>query len=90
MEINPNNKIAPAVGLKINPIRVQARPAGLDTASFARVEALNQALRATPTVRPEKTAMARQLLGDVKYPPDEIIRGIVSLFAMSVDDPPSK
>ena len=86
MEINPNSKIDPPVGVAITPIRVRTPQAALDTASFAKVEALNQALQATPIVRPEKTALARQLIGDVKYPPDDIIRGIVSLFAMTTDE----
>jgi len=86
MKITLNTNLEPATGVTSSQSRVRPPQTGSDTASFKRVEALNEALRATPLVRPGRVAQAQQLMGDVQYPPAEIIQGLASLFAMNLDD----
>lgn len=85
MDIKPNNHIDPASRIAATPVR--SRPAGgrTDSATFDRAQALEQALQLTPAVRPENVDRARQLLSDVKYPPDETIRKIATLLAMNLE-----
>jgi hypothetical protein len=53
-----------------------------DSADFSEADALNQALRAEPEVRAEAVARARELIGDVKWPPREAIEQISNLLAV--------
>ena len=85
MEVNRNSKIDPPAGVATILVKGRTSQAATDTSSFETVEELTQSLQATPIVRPDKTALARHLISDVKYPPAHIIRGIVSLFARSSD-----
>ena len=87
MEIKPNISIGPAIPVTVSQAKARRAQAGIDSAAFGRAEALNEALQATPSVRPEIVAQARQFIGDVKYPPAEIIHGIVKLCAMNLDTP---
>lgn len=85
MEVNANINTD-----SVHPPRVQKqRPApaasGMDGTSFIRAEGLNRQLAATPAARPEAVQRARELIGDVKYPPADAIRGIASLLALSIE-----
>jgi hypothetical protein len=82
MEVKANINIDAAQRVVVNPVRSQRASAGADTASFQNVEALDQALQATPEVRPEAVAHAQELIGDVKYPPADTIRSISALLAI--------
>ena len=83
MEVN--NNIDTALWLKSNQSRQRATQAGSDTASFQRVEALDQAMQATTAVRPEAVARAKAFISETRYPGDETIRGIASLLALKLD-----
>lgn len=85
MEIKPNNHIEPATRIAPTPARPRAAGGDTDSAAFEQAQALDQALQTTPTVRPEIVARARQLISNVKYPPDETIRQIAALLAMNLD-----
>lgn len=85
MEVKANKNVDVAQRVNIN--RTKPRPAAVesDTASFSRAAALDQAMQATPEVRPEAVARAKELLSDVKYPPAATIKGIAALLALKLD-----
>ncbi len=85
MEVNNNINIDPAQWVKINQARQRAPQSGSDTTSFYRVEALDQAMQATPAVRPEAVERAKKLIAEIRYPGDETIRGIASLLALKIE-----
>ncbi len=85
MEVNNNNNIDTAQWVKVNQTRQRSPQAGSDTTSFYRVEALDQAMQATPAVRPEAVERAKKLIAEVRYPGDETIRGIASLLALKIE-----
>lgn len=87
MEIKPNNNVEPVTRAWAAPTRASAARAGTDSAAFEHAQALEQALQTAPAVRPEMVARARQLISDVKYPPDETIRQIATLLALSLEPP---
>ncbi len=60
-----------------------------DKAVFDQSRNLNQALSASPEVRGAEVARAQELIASVKYPPDEVIRGIAQLLAFTKDQPES-
>ncbi len=85
MEVKANKNVDAAPAVNIN--RTRPRPAAVesDTASFNRAAALDQAMQATPAVRPEAVARAKELLSNVKYPPATTIEGIAALLALKLD-----
>lgn len=56
-----------------------------DTLSTERAIGLQNALAATPEIRPEVIARATKLAVDLNYPPREIIDRIANLIALSRD-----
>ena len=85
MEVNNNNNIDTAQWVKVNQTRPRSTQVGSDTTSFYRVEALDQAMQATPTVRPAAVERAKKLIAEIRYPGDETIRGIASLLALKIE-----
>jgi hypothetical protein len=85
MEVNNNINIDTAQWVKVNQARQRASQSGADTTSFYRVEALDQAMKATPAVRPEAVERAKKLIAEIRYPGDETIRGIASLLALKIE-----
>ncbi len=83
MQVNPsNNTNAPG-----NITRQSANPPvrnERDQAEFGNVDALNQALKSTPDVRPEAVLKAKGLVDDPHYPPAEAIRRIANLLAIDL------
>ncbi len=89
MQISPNSNSGP-----VNRTYWKAFPSapgghGVDTAQFDGAAALNRALADTPELRPEAVERARELIGDVTYPPPETIKRIASLLALNVQDEPA-
>lgn len=84
MEVKANINIDAMPRVGVNPARRQTVTARSDTVSFQRVEALDQALQTTPSVRTEEITRARDLIGDVKYPPADTINGIAVLLALKM------
>ncbi len=82
MQIDPNKKAGAIAGMAASSPAVRPMKEEGDQASFLRSEALNRALRDTPDVRPERVARARELIGDVQYPPRETITKISNLLAV--------
>jgi len=60
-----------------------------DNAVFDQSRNLNQALSASPEIRGAEVARAQELIASVKYPPDEVIRGIAQLLAFTRNHPES-
>lgn len=85
MEVKANKNVDAAQRLPANAVKPRAATVGADTASFNRVEALEQSLEATPAVRPDAVARARELISNVKYPPAKAIDGIAALLALKLD-----
>jgi hypothetical protein len=85
MEVKANINVDAAHRVITTPSRTRTPEPEANTASFQRADALDQALRATPVARPEAVARARELIGDVKYPPADTIKGIAALLALKVD-----
>lgn len=56
-----------------------------DEVSLEQSAALLTALADTPDVRPEEVERAKQLIGDVRWPPEETIRRIAELLAINSD-----
>ncbi len=88
MEINPNSNTG-SVNRVAHPAP-QARPVrGTgDQAVFNRSEALDRSFAEMPEVRPEKVARARELIGQVTYPPRETIAKISDLLALDINTNP--
>jgi hypothetical protein len=84
MKINANisaNGINPSVAVK----RPAASKAGADDVSFQDSAVLETALEKLPETRAEAVERARNLIGDVHYPPEETIRKISHLLAIQLD-----
>ncbi|MEW6158462.1 MAG: hypothetical protein AB1813_13600 [Verrucomicrobiota bacterium] len=56
-----------------------------DQVQFTQAEGLNAALKQTPAIRPGVVERARDLVGDVSYPPRETIRSIAELLALHLN-----
>ncbi len=81
LEIEPSSSRIPVRGIEARPVRrVNSTPA--DSGDFAEADALSQALKATPDVRPEAVEQARSLVSVPHYPPEEMIRRLSQLFAL--------
>ncbi len=85
MEIIVNLNVERAQLTRLIPNKTQPRVAGLDTATFSRMGALDRALQETPVARPEAISRAQELIGDVKYPPADTIDGIAMLLALRTE-----
>lgn len=85
MEVKTNNNVDAAQRVIVSQAKPRRTPLESDTTSFYRVQALDQALRATPEVRPEAVTRAKELISDVKYPPNATIEGIAALLALKLD-----
>jgi hypothetical protein len=53
--------------------------------SFERTKALEQSLRDTPAVRPDKVAQAKALVSDPNYPSDEALNRMSGLLAQHIN-----
>ena len=93
MEITPNSNFEPVARKPVYPARRRPPQADTDTdtdtAAFPRAETLKQTVQATPLVREDKVARARQHIGDVRYPPEETIQRIAVLLAKNLEHNPN-
>lgn len=82
IEFNPNRVVKPnpsAPAIKPEATRRSAEELPLRT-----VVTLDERLRNLPSVRPEKVQRAKLLIGQVKYPPEEMLDRIANLLAMRI------
>ena len=90
MQINPNSS-AGAVNKVESPapsVKRVASQSDSDSAVFSQAEALNQALSDQSDVRAAAIEKAVNLIGQVKWPPTEVIRRISSLLAVNIHQNP--
>jgi hypothetical protein len=84
MEIDPSAKTGAVYKAADRPPLVHPAKSPVDQAMFNRSEALDRAFSQVPEVRPEKVARARDLIGQVTYPPRETIAKISELLALTI------
>ena len=87
MEVEFNAGSIPNAG--VNPSASSARrPAILPpedtTMSFERTQALEQALKNAPDVRPDAIARAGTMVADANYPSDELLNQMAGLLARNL------
>lgn len=90
MQISPNSNTGPVPRTWWKALPPAPGGQGADTAQFDRAAALNRALADTPEGRPGEVERARELIGDVTYPPPETIKRIASLLALHLEDEPAE
>jgi hypothetical protein len=66
----------PVASRPIGPVRNQE--------AFENLDTLKREMDAIPVVRPEAVARGQELLSDVHYPPEQTIRSLATLFAMTM------
>ena len=81
MEIDFNTNRIPKAPASQPAARRDAAPPPADAASFAASEAPKNQLSNISTVRSEQVARAKELVADVKYPPDYLLDRIANLLA---------
>jgi hypothetical protein len=84
MEINTNIS-AGGINGPIPPRQPAKAKEAADGVSFGNSAALDGALQNVPGSRPEEVDRARNLIGDVNYPPQETIKKISTLLAIHLD-----
>jgi hypothetical protein len=82
MEINPDLNAAKAPPLAARAPAQRTLKAERSHAEFHASVALEKALEQTSDVRSEVVERARELVGQVNYPPRETLRQIATLLAM--------
>jgi hypothetical protein len=84
MQVNPSHH-SHTVGHTEQVRRAGASPRpAADGTAFERSAALNRSLVNTPDVRPQVVERARRLIEDTSYPPQEAIKKIANLLAMTL------
>jgi hypothetical protein len=87
MEIKANNNIDSVARAMASQVKAAPPKAPADAAAFEHAQGLDQALLDSPAVRPEVVARAQQLISDVAYPPQEMIKRIAILMAANSNSP---
>jgi len=82
IEFNPGRSNVPGASQPAAR-RVSATPT--ETQPHERVQALEQALRDAPKVRPEMVERGRALVSNVAYPPEEVLDRIATLLAVNTE-----
>lgn len=83
MKIDFNANIDPLANAGAKPVKPREASTPTDAASFDSSARLERKLNETPDVRPDKVAFAKLLVGDVLYPPQQGIKSIANLLAIS-------
>ncbi len=84
MQINPNNSTG-AVNRVPDPAPAVKRVAAdgeADSATFSNTDDIHLALAGESDIRAEKLERALNLVGQVQWPPQQVIQGISTLLAM--------
>lgn len=84
MEINPNFSLGPIGRVHRVPAGSRESKVARDVVSLAGAEALNRSLQAAPDSRAEEVARAKDLIGQVDYPPRQTIQRISALLAINL------
>lgn len=84
MQIDPNMSVGAVARTPSQPPAAANAKVPQDQAAFTESEALNEQLKVTPDVRSDKVDQAISLIGQVEYPPPQVIRRISSLLALKL------
>jgi len=86
MEVDFNPGRSPIAGFNQPVIRrAPSATAADNTMSFERTTSLEQSLKDTSQVRPEKVAQASALVADASYPSDEVLNRMAGLLAKNIN-----
>jgi hypothetical protein len=88
MEVEFNSGLNANTGVSQTVPRQKILPPSDNTMSIGRTQALEQALQATPSVRPEAVARASALVADENYPSDDVLDRVASHLAGSINGQP--
>jgi len=87
MEVDFNPGRSPIVGVNQPAIRREPSAKAADTTmSFDQTTSLEQALKNSAQVRPDKVAQASALVADPSYPSDEVLSRMAGLLARHLND----
>ena len=84
MQINFNANIDPVPRAGAKPAKSSESSPAPEAAAFDGARALDRSLSETPDVRADKVAAGRKLVEDTHYPPQETIKRIARLLAISI------
>ena len=84
MKIDANPGRHPIAATSQPVVRRESTPTTETTMSFERIQALEQTLKETPLVRPEKVAQAKALAADSNYPSDKVLNRLADVFAKHI------
>jgi hypothetical protein len=89
MHIEPNRNLEPSA--RPETPRAPARRPRMEPSepAFQHSAALDRSLNRAPDVRAEKVQRARELVGDVSYPPPQTMRRIAQLLAINAAEEPA-
>lgn len=86
IEFNAGRITDAGVNQSTSSARRQAIPPAEDTTmSFERTQALEQALKEAPQVRPDAVVRASALVADADYPSEELLNQMAGLLAKNIN-----
>jgi hypothetical protein len=86
MEVDFNPGRSPITGYNPPVVRRETPAIAADnTMSFDQTTSLEQSLRDSSQVRPEKIAQANALVADAGYPSDEVLNRMAGLLAQHIN-----
>ena len=87
MEVDFNPGRSPIIGVNQPVVRREPSAKAADnTMSFDQTTSLEQSLKNSAQVRPEKVAQASALVADSSYPSDEVLNRMAGLLARHLND----
>jgi hypothetical protein len=86
MKIENNMSAGALLRSEPSPVVPAQKPVEGDSATFSQANALTLSLRDEPGSRTEEVERALNLVGQVQWPPQTVIRRIASLLAMHISN----
>jgi hypothetical protein len=80
MRIDTNSELS-RVGKLHAPTPPRKTPPGPNQVDLAKTDALDAALKSTPSVRAEEVARAKALIQDPGYPSDKVVNQVAKVLA---------
>jgi hypothetical protein len=87
MEVQSQMNTPAVTGVTARPPATTVSKLKRDALVLENSRALEAALAQTPESRLEEVARARHLIGQVRWPPDEMIRRIAELLGIHIESP---
>jgi hypothetical protein len=87
MEVDFNPGRSPIIGVNQPVVRREPSATATDnTMSFDQTSSLQQSLKDSAQIRPEKVAQATALAADASYPSDDVLNRMAGLLAQHIND----